>query len=235
MKSTLTLTSPTPRSPKGEVIGTAGLVFIFGIATAAQPAGRGYSAVGWAVMESRRLTAEVRRRHPLVLLWPLALLAVGAAPAPDREYEYQFFTGATGLAQAIRVDGKTVFIELAPESNREARALLESLVPAVLSPSHRRIRLVGRLAPEVKVVPLRDGDGPVPAAGGEHYQQFELHHWYIRCPFQELDEDRIIGGRVRLRSRTHLRRAHFAPAPAEIDLRRYERPLSSRASVRHGL
>lgn len=176
-------------------------------------------------MESRTVTAKARRWHPFLLLWPLVLGLVGAAPAPAREYEYQFFTGATGLAQAIEVDGKTVFIELSPESNREARELLESLVPAVLSASHRRIRLVGRLDPEVKVVPPSDGEGRVMAAAGERYQHFELHHWYIRCPFQELDEGQIINGKLRLRSRAHLRRAHFDPAPTKVDLRRYERPL----------
>jgi hypothetical protein len=175
-------------------------------------------------MESHSLTDRARRWHPFLLLWPVVFAAMGAAPAPVREYEYQFFTGATGLAQAIRVDGKTVLIELAPASNPEARALLESLVPAVLSPSQRRIRLVGRLDPQVKVVPPRHDDGSVPAAGGERYQRFELHHWYIRCPFQELDEDAVINGRLHLRWRAHLRRAHFAPAPANVKLRRYERP-----------
>jgi hypothetical protein len=110
-------------------------------------------------------------------------------------YQYSYWV-TTGIADNIYFSGKTIPIKFHKKSNASELELLNNLNSSVLFPSSERIFLIGKLNNEIKKVPEKNSEGIDLAEGGEKYQEFELIHWYILCPFKEdigmPDETKII-------------------------------------------
>ena len=96
-----------------------------------------------------------------------------------REYQYRYMA-TTGICNHIYYNNKLIAIKFHHKSNKKKLDLLYSLGPEILYPSSERIYLIGKLHHEIKQTP-RGKNFP----SSEKYQEFELIHWYILCPFKE--------------------------------------------------
>ena len=94
-------------------------------------------------------------------------------------YQYEYFI-TTGLSKCIYTNGKAVAIQFHKNSDKKKLGLLNALSPSILYPSSKRIHLIGKLHKEIKLTPSGEN---YPTQ--EEYQEFELVHWYILCPFEE--------------------------------------------------
>lgn len=96
-----------------------------------------------------------------------------------KTYQYKYMA-TTGICNHIYFGNKIIPIEFHEKSNKKKLSLLNSLSPSILYPSSERIFLIGKLYNKIKKTP----NSPYMAVS-EEYQEFELFHWYILCPFKE--------------------------------------------------
>ncbi len=97
--------------------------------------------------------------------------------------------------------------------------LLERLKPEIMFPSSDRIYLVGKLHRDVKSLPRN-------ARYSEERlcREFELRHWFIRCPFREMKWTDSPGASHRYIKRDSLTREDLSLGlDTAVELSRYQR------------
>jgi hypothetical protein len=133
----------------------------------------------------------------------------------------------TGVTEFVLVNGKATAVQFSPRSNRTALEALSALKGSVLcaNADGRRMFVVGYLDPVVKRTP----SGPN-LAYPETYQEFTLQRWYITTPYLEYvwPAGREVDEEPDPVYRRHLSATSFNRPVPPGDLRRFERPRTSR-------
>ncbi len=167
-------------------------------------------------------TRELCIMASLILL--LAVTGCGksqvvSTSSPDENTYNLKYISTKNICYHVKSGSDLIPIVFHPGSDPDKVALLERLKPEIMFPSSDRIYLVGKLHREEKILPrsFRHMEE-------RSYREFELCHWFIKCPFREMEWSSIGGKNHRYITRDSLTRDDLSlGTSSEVELSLFQR------------